>query len=57
MARERALLPRGGTHKVSLKIHEIEPELLHNPTESDDLSTYIERGSFGVVRIQIYRGI
>ena len=57
MAHERALLPRGGTHKVSLKIHEIEPELLHNPTESEDLSTYIGWGSFGVVCIQIYRGI
>ena len=32
--------------------------MLHNPTDCDDTSqTYIGRGSFGIVRIQIYRGI
>lgn len=45
------------TRKV-IKINEIEPHLLCNPTNySDDESTYVGRGSFGVVRVQMYRGM
>ena len=41
-----------------LKIHEIDPQLLANPTLIlDDSATYIGRGSFGVVRVQVYRGM
>lgn len=59
LARERAI-SRGcqgkDAHRAPI-IHEIDPELLHNPTDCDKTQTYIGRGSFGVVRVQIYRGI
>lgn len=57
MARERALTQaQSGNSSTSdgPRIHEIDPDLLHNP---DDVSTYIGRGSFGVVRMQVYCGI
>ena len=59
LARERAI-SRGfqgrDAHRAPI-IHEIDPELLRNPTDCDENQTYIGRGSFGVVRVQIYRGI
>ena len=58
--RERVLLSGVDCVKTReiLKIHEVDPQLLANPPLiSDDSSTYIGRGSFGVVRVQVYRGI
>ena len=59
VARERALSQAwtGNSSRSTSdgpRIHEIDPDLLHDP---DDVSTYIGRGSFGVVRMQVYRGI
>ena len=43
--------------KVTIKIHEINPKYLKDPTDNagNSLPTYIGRGSFVVVQLQIYR--
>ena len=56
MARERTI-NRGKDVQRALSIHEIDPEVLHNPIDCDDTQIHIGRGSFGVVQIQIYCGI
>lgn len=61
LVRERALLRRvsDGRSVSVLNIHEIDPDLLHNPTNAagESVETFIGRGSFGVVRLQLYRGL
>ena len=60
MKREKMLLSgaKGVKTRQTLTIHEIDPQRLTNPSLTiDDHSTYIGRGSFGVVRVQIYRGV
>ena len=60
MKREKVLMSGANGVKTcqTLRIHEIDPQSLANPSLiSDDHSTYIGRGSFGVVRVQVYRGI
>jgi len=60
------LQERGAYHKLhchkndfaseKIKIHEIDPALLKDPVSADGQSTeiYIGRGSFAVVKLQIY---
>ena len=60
MKREKVLLSSTGGVKTCrvLKLPEIEPQLLCNPPSfADDESTYVGRGSFGLVRVQLYRGM
>ena len=44
--------------QASALLHEVQPDLLHHPVKSDGSTTeeYIGRGSFAVVRLQLYRG-
>ena len=44
--------------QASALLHEVQPDLLHDPVKSDGSTTeeYIGRGSFAVVRLQLYRG-
>lgn len=50
-------LPPKAQSSTSL-LHEICPDLLHDPVKSDGSTSeeYIGRGSFAVVRLQLYRG-
>ena len=45
--------------KVTIKIQEINPKYLKDPTDNagNSMPTYIGRGSFAVVQLQIYRGL
>lgn len=45
--------------KVTIKIQEIDPKYLKDPTDNagNSIQTYIGRGSFAVVQLQIYRGL
>ena len=59
MKREKVLLSgvNGVKTRQALKIHEIDPQVLANPPHLlDDQLTYIGRGSFSVVKVQVYRG-
>ncbi len=56
MARERAL--QSDTLKRHERVHEIDQDLLHDPpdvTESTEM--YIGRGSFGIVKMQLFRNV
>ena len=51
-----------GCHKKDcngqISVHEIDPSLLHDPVNPDGegMETYIGRGSFAVVKLQLFRG-
>ena len=55
MAHEKALI-RPGEEKVCGDIHENDPGMLCNVPKLPEECTFIGRGSFGVVRSQLYRG-
>ena len=56
MARERTR--SSVTREVNVHVHEIDQDLLHDPpdvTESTEM--YIGRGSFGIVKMQLFRNV
>lgn len=61
MVHEKRLLGRFGKEQSlkSFKVHEIDPDLLLNPTNGADTAVdkFVGRGSFSVVRMQVYRGM
>ena len=60
MAHEKGLLLRSDQEKLcddSPSIHEIVPGMLYSPPNIPKESMFIGRGSFGVVRSQLYSGI
>ena len=63
MVREKSLLSRQclrTTEVPKVHVHEIDPDVLLNPVASsdgEDNEVFVGRGSFGVVRLQIYRGV
>ena len=65
--KELMSLEKGSCHEVlrnkmnncnEIKLHEIDPTLLKDPISSNGerCETYIGRGSFAVVKLQLYRG-
>ncbi len=57
IARERALhrTRSSVTREVYVHVHEIDQGLLHDPPESTEM--YVGRGSFGIVKMQLYRNV